>query len=85
MIYFHEKYIAEEIMEEGRKGVEKENCARCDRYLVTVLRMLVQKVESACVEVSKNIYTIAVKGWPAKKPNRLDVSLFENLVNKLQQ
>ena len=51
---------------------------------MTVLRMLVQKGESACVEVSKEIYPIAVKEWSTKKAGRLDVSLFDDLVNKLQ-
>ena len=70
-------------MEEARKGVEKEHCVRCSRALIIVLRMLVHKGESACVEFSKEIYTIAVKEWSAKKSKRLDVSLFDILVNKL--
>ena len=41
---------------------------------------MVHKGESACVEVSKEIYTIAVKEWSAKKSKRLGVSLFEYLV-----
>ena len=81
----HEKYIAEEILEEAIKGVEKEHYARCSRALITVLRMLVQKGESACVEVSKEIYTFAVKEWSATKSKRLYVSLFGDLVNKLQR
>ena len=81
-MYFHEKYIAEDVLEEARKGVEKEHCNRCSRYLITVLRMMVQKGEIACVEVSKEIYTIAVKEWSHMKANRLDVSLFDDLVNK---
>ena len=48
-IDFHEKYIAEEIMEEERKGVEKYYCARCSRDLIIVLIMLFQKGESACI------------------------------------
>ena len=72
-------------MEELRKEAEKENCASYSRALITVLRMLVQKGESACVEVSKEIYTIAVKEWSAKIAKRLYVSLFYDLVNKLQQ
>ena len=52
-IDFHEKCIAEEILEESRKGVEKEHFARCSRYLITVITIMVQKGESACVEVSK--------------------------------
>ena len=67
MIDFHEKYIAEEILEEARRGLEKGRCARCIRYLITVLSILVQKGESAFVEVFKEIYTIAVKEWLAKK------------------
>ena len=47
--------------------------------------MLVQKGESAGIEASKEIYTIAVKEWPAKKAKRLGVSLFDELVNNLQQ
>ena len=46
---------------------------------------MVQKGESACVEVFKDIYTIAVKGWSAKKSKRLDVSLFVDLLNKFQK
>jgi len=82
-IDLHEKYIAEEILEEARKGVEKEHSSRCSLALITVLRMLVHKGDSACVEVSKEIYTIAVKEWSAKKAKRLDVSLFDDLLNKL--
>ena len=78
----HEKYIAEEILEEARKGVEKEQSGRA---LITVLRMLVQKGEIICFEVSKEMYTIAVKEWSAKKDKHLGVSLFDKLVNKLQQ
>ena len=40
---------------------------------------------NACIEVSKEIHTNAVKEWPAKKAKRLDVSLFDDLVNKLQR
>ena len=29
LIDFHEKYIAEEITEEARKGLENEQCSRC--------------------------------------------------------
>ena len=83
MIDFHEKYIAEEIMEETRKGFEKEHCDNCSCALITVLRMLVHKGESACIEVSKEIYTIAMKEYSAKKYKRLDVSFFYNLVSKL--
>ena len=61
------------------------HCARFSPYLITVLGMLVQKGESACVEVSKDIYTIAVKEWSAIKAKSLGVSLFDNLVNNLQQ
>ena len=75
-IDFHEKYISEEILKEARKGVEKEHCARCSRSLITVIIMTVQKGESARIEVSKDIYTITVKEWSAKKDNCLDVSLF---------
>ena len=71
-------------MEEATEGFEKEHCARCSRALITVLRMLVQKGKSTCVEVSKYIYTIAVKEWSAKKAKHLDVSLFEDLLSKLQ-
>ena len=60
-IYLHEKYIAEENLEGARKGVEKEHCARCSRSLITILRIMVRKGESNCVEVSREIYTIAVK------------------------
>ena len=81
----HENYVAEEIMEESRKRVVKEHCARCSQAIVTVQRILVPKGESACVEVSKVIYTIAVKEWLAKKVKRLDVSLSDDLVNKLQK
>ena len=84
-IDFHEKYILEEITEEERKGLEKEHCTRCNRALTTVLRMLVQKGESACIEVSKEIYTIAAKECSAKKSKRLYVSLFDDLVNKSQK
>ena len=84
-IDLHEKYIAEGILEEARKGVEKEPCARCSRALITVLWMLVHKGESACVEVSKEIYTIAVKEWSDQNAKRLDVSLFDDLVNTLQK
>ena len=83
MIYFHEKYIAEGILEDARKGVEKEHCSRCSLAFITVLRMLVQKGGSACIEVSKDIYTIEVQEWLSKKANRLDVSFFDNLSNKL--
>ena len=72
-------------MEEARKGLGKKCCARCNRVLIKVLRMMVKKVESARVEVSKEKYTIAVKEWSAKKATRLYVSLFENLVNKEHQ
>ena len=48
-----------------------------------VLRMLVQRGESACVEVSEDIYTIAAKERSAKKTKHLYVSLFDDLVNKL--
>ena len=44
-----------------------------------------QKGESACVEVYKDIYTIAVKEWLDNKPERLDVSVFDGLVNNLNQ
>ena len=81
----HENYIAEEILEESRKGVEKEHRARCGRSLITVIRMLVQIGESARVEVSKDIYTIAEKERSAKKTKRLYVSLFDDSVNKLRQ
>ena len=47
--------------------------------------MLLQKGESACIEVSKEIHTIAVKEWSAMKAKRLDVSLFYDLANKLLQ
>ena len=57
------KFIPEEILEESGKGAEKEQCARCSRSLIAVLRMLAKKGESACVEVSKQIYTIALKEW----------------------
>ena len=70
----HQNYIAEEILEEASKGVENLHCARCRRDLITVLRILVQKVEIACVEVSKEIYAIAVKEWSATKVKRLGVS-----------
>ena len=72
-------------MEEARKGVENEHRVRCGQALTTVLRMLVQRGESACVEVYEDIYTIAAKEWPAKKTKRLYVSLFEDSVNKLQR
>ena len=84
-IYWHEKYIAEEILGEARKEVEKENCTRCSRALIAVLRMLVQKGEQSCVEVSKEIYTIVVKEWSAKRSKCVDVSLFYDLVKKLQR
>ena len=80
----HGSYIAEENLEEARKGVEKYHCTRCSRSLITVLRILVQKGESGCVEVSKEIYGITVKECSSMKTKRLDVSLFEYLVNKLQ-
>ena len=47
--------------------------------------MLVQKGEIICFEVSKEMYTIAVKECSAKKDKHLGVSLFDKLVNKLQQ
>ena len=47
--------------------------------------MMVHKGESACVEVSKEIYTFTVKEWSANKSKRLDMSLFDDLVNKLQK
>ena len=40
-IDFHEKYMAEEITEESRKGVEKKHCASCIQDLIKVLRILV--------------------------------------------
>ena len=64
-------------MEEARKEVEKDNCARCSRSLITILIILVHKVDSACVEVSKEIYTIAVKEWSVKKARRLDVAFLQ--------
>ena len=82
---FHEKYVAEEIMAEAIKEVEKQPFSRCIQALITVLRIPVQKGQSACVEVSKDIYTIAVKEWSAKKVKRLDMYLFEKLVNQLQR
>ena len=84
-IYLHVKYIAEEIMEEASKVVEKDHYSRCSQALITVLIILVHKVESACVKVSKEIYTIAVKEWSAMKVKRLDVYLFSDLVNNLLQ
>ena len=47
--------------------------------------MLVHKGEITYVEVSKDIYTIALKEWSAKKAQHVDVSLLEDLANKLQQ
>ena len=47
MIYLHGKYITEEIMEEASKVVEKEHCARCSQAVITVLRIMLQKGESA--------------------------------------
>ena len=47
--------------------------------------MLVQRGESACVEVYEEIYTIAAKERSTKKTKRLYVSLFDNLVNKLRR
>ena len=47
--------------------------------------MLVYTGQSAFIEGSKDIYTIAVKEWSAKIAKRLYVSLFDALVNKLQQ
>ena len=44
--------------------------------------MMVQKGESACIEVFKEIYTIAVKEWSAKKSKLLYVSFFDDLVDK---
>ena len=41
------------------------------------------KIERACVEVSNDIYPIAVKEWSPKKVKHLYVYLFDNLVNKL--
>ena len=81
----HQMNIAKEILEKASKGVEKEHCAGCASVLITVLIILVQKGENDSVKVSKEIYTIAVKYWPAKKSKRLDVALFEDFVNKLQQ
>ena len=72
-------------MEEARKGVEKENNVRCGWALIMVLRMLVQRGESACVEVSEDIYTIAAKERSAKKTKHLYVSFFDDLVNKLRR
>ena len=42
-------------MEETRKGLEKEHCARYSQALTTVPRMMVMKGESTCIEVSKDI------------------------------
>ena len=83
LIDSNEKYIAEEIAEESRKGVEKEHCSRCSRSLIIVPIMLIQKGESSCIEVSKEIFYISVKEWSARKAKRLDVYLFDDLVNKL--
>ena len=82
-VYCRRNYII--IKERIRKGVGREHCSRCSRSFITVLRMLGQKGESASVEVSKDIYTIAVKEWSAMKEKRLYVSLFDNSVNKLLQ
>ena len=48
----------------------------CSLALNTLLRVLVQKGESACVGVSREIYTCTVKEWLAKKSKHLDASFF---------